>query len=136
VVLDDLIVFDWDVHNVGHVAAHGVMPQEIEQAVRARHVIVPAAPKGGEKRWKLFGRTAAGRYLVVAFTIRRARLYSTAPDAVRVEVTAPDKGNDSLAIHIREAQERSMEGSLCPPAIRLSVSYKYQTLRLVRRTSI
>ncbi len=73
VVLDDLIGFDWDVHNVGHVAAHDVMPQEIEEAVRTRHVIIPAAPKGGEKRWKLFGRTAAGRYLVVVFTIRRKR---------------------------------------------------------------
>jgi uncharacterized DUF497 family protein len=28
----------------------------------------------GEKRWKLFGRSAAGRYLVVVFTIRGDRL--------------------------------------------------------------
>jgi len=33
VVLDDLSGFDWDVHNVGHVAAHEVMPQEVEEAV-------------------------------------------------------------------------------------------------------
>jgi uncharacterized DUF497 family protein len=73
IVLDDLIGFDWDVHNVGHVAAHEVMPQEVEEVVRARHVIIPAAPKAGEKRWKLLGKTASGRYLVVAFTIRRKR---------------------------------------------------------------
>jgi uncharacterized DUF497 family protein len=73
IVLDDLIGFDWDVHNVGHVAAHGVMPQEVEEAVRGRHVIIPAAPKAGEKRWKLLGKTASGRYLVVVFTIRRKR---------------------------------------------------------------
>ena len=72
-VLDDLIGFDWDVHNVGHVAAHDVMPQEVEEAVRARHVIIPAASKTGEKRWKLLGKTALGRYLVVVFTIRRRR---------------------------------------------------------------
>lgn len=63
VVLDDLIGFDWDVHNVGHVAAHDVMPQEVEEAVRGRNVIIPASPTAGEKRWKLFGRTAAGRYV-------------------------------------------------------------------------
>jgi uncharacterized DUF497 family protein len=28
----------------------------------------------GEKRWKLFGRSADGRYLVVVFTIRDDRL--------------------------------------------------------------
>jgi uncharacterized DUF497 family protein len=72
-LLDDLTGFDSDVHNVGHVAAHDVMPQEVEEAVRGRNVIFPAAPKSGEKRWKLFGRTAAGRYLVVVFTIRRKR---------------------------------------------------------------
>lgn len=73
IVLDDLIGFDWDVHNAGHVAAHEVMPQEVEEAVRGRHVVIPAAAKGGEKRWKLLGRAASGRYLVVVFTIRRKR---------------------------------------------------------------
>ena len=72
-VLDSLIGFDWDVHNVGHVAAHDVMPQEVEEAVRGRHVIILAAPKAGEKRWKLLGKTSSGRYLVVVFTIRRKR---------------------------------------------------------------
>ena len=72
-MLDDLTGFEWDVHNVGHVAAHDVMPQEAEEVVRGRHVIIPAVPKAGEKRWKLFGKTASGRYLVVVFTIRRRR---------------------------------------------------------------
>jgi uncharacterized DUF497 family protein len=68
-VLDDLVGFDWDVHNVGHVAAHDVMPQEVEEAARGRQ----AAPKAGERRWKLLGKIASGRYLVVVFTIRRKR---------------------------------------------------------------
>jgi uncharacterized protein len=72
-VLSDLLGFDWDVHNVGHVALHDVVPEEVEQATRQRHIVIPAAPRGGEKRWKLFGRTEADRYLVVVFTIRRRR---------------------------------------------------------------
>lgn len=78
-VLDRLLGFEWDVHNVGHIALHGVSPSEVEETAKRRHVIIPAAPGGSgaprknEKRWKLFGRTAAGRYLVVVFTVRRKR---------------------------------------------------------------
>lgn len=57
-MLDDLTGFDWDAHNAGHVAAHEVMPWEVEEAVRGRHVIIPAAAKAGEQRWKLFGMSA------------------------------------------------------------------------------
>jgi len=72
-VLDELLGFDWDVHNVGHVAPHDVSPEEVEQTTRHRHIIIPAAPQRGEKRWKLLGRTDAERYLVVVFTLRRRR---------------------------------------------------------------
>ncbi len=40
------------------------------------HVIIPARTVQREKRWKLFGRTASSRYLVVVFTIRR-KLFRT-----------------------------------------------------------
>jgi uncharacterized DUF497 family protein len=63
-VLDDLKGFDWDLHNVGHVDRHGVDPAEVEEAVGRPSVIVPAKDSGGEKRWKLLGTSAAGRYLV------------------------------------------------------------------------
>lgn len=69
-VLDRLEGFDWDIQNVGHIAHHGVTPVEVEETAGRRHVIIPAASKRGEKRWKLFGTTTAGRYLVVVFTIR------------------------------------------------------------------
>jgi len=39
------------------------------------HVTIAAKTIDGEKRWKLFGKTAS-RYLVVVFTIRR-RLFRT-----------------------------------------------------------
>lgn len=72
-MLDRLLGFEWDVHNVGHIARHGVSPEEVEATARRRHVIIPAASVESEKRWKLFGRTPGGRYLVVVFTIRRKR---------------------------------------------------------------
>jgi uncharacterized DUF497 family protein len=73
-VLDGARGFDWDLHNVGHVVRHGVQPAEVEEAVERAHVIIPAKDMHGENRWKLFGRSAAGRYLVVVFTIRDDRL--------------------------------------------------------------
>ena len=72
-MLDGLFGFEWDMYNAGHVALHDVSPGEVEQATRHRHVVIPAAPHRGEKRWKLLGQTDAGRYLVVVFTIRRRR---------------------------------------------------------------
>jgi uncharacterized DUF497 family protein len=73
-VLDGAKGFDWDFHNVSHVARHGVKPAEVEEAVERPHAIIPAEDVRGERRWKLFGRSAAGRYLVVVFTIRRDML--------------------------------------------------------------
>jgi uncharacterized DUF497 family protein len=66
--------FDWDVYNVGHAARHRVNPMEVEEAFEGSHVIIPAEDVKDEKRWKLFGRSAAGRYLIVVFTIRDDRL--------------------------------------------------------------
>ena len=73
-VLNGLSGFEWDVHNIGPIARHGVTPMEVEQVTGWRHVIVPAAARRSEKRWKLFGRTTAGRYVVVVFTIRQKRM--------------------------------------------------------------
>jgi uncharacterized protein len=73
-VLDGVEGFDWDLHNVRHVARHGVDPAEIEEVFERPHVIIPAKSMGGEKRWKLFGTSAAGRYLVVVFTLRDDRV--------------------------------------------------------------
>lgn len=63
--------FDWDPANVGHVLRHKVTPSEVEEAVGRPHAVIPAQTIQGEKRWKLFGRTASNRYLVLVFTIRR-----------------------------------------------------------------
>ena len=55
-VVDHLPGSERDIHNVGHIALHGVSPEEVEEMARRRHVIIPATPGGSEKRWKLFGR--------------------------------------------------------------------------------
>jgi len=73
-VLDHVDGFEWDVQNVGHIARHDVIPEEVEDAVCGTHVVVPAKAARGEKRWKLFGRSEGGRYLVVVFTIRQTKL--------------------------------------------------------------
>lgn len=63
--------FDWDAANVGHILRHAVTPFEVEEVAGRPHVTIPAQTMQGEERWKLFGRTASNRYLVVVFTIRR-----------------------------------------------------------------
>jgi len=62
--------FEWDRANVGHILRHRVTPFEVKEAVARPHVTIPAKTIKREKRWKLFGRTQANRYLVVVFTIR------------------------------------------------------------------
>ena len=50
------------------------MDQYLEEGMRAKPYLLAAKDVGGEKRWKLFGTSAPGRYLVVVFTIRHLRL--------------------------------------------------------------
>ncbi len=72
-MLDRLLGFEWDVHNIGHIAEHGVLPGEVEEAAARPNIIIPGSATGNERRWKLFGRTVAKRYVVVVFTIRAKR---------------------------------------------------------------
>jgi uncharacterized DUF497 family protein len=82
--------FDWDAANLGHIRAHGVTAPEVEEATAHRHEIIEAKEVRGEKRWKLFGKSAAGRYLVVVFTIRERRFRT---------VTAYTMNRDERRIH-------------------------------------
>jgi len=68
--------FDWDEANIGHILRHAVTPFEIEEAAGGKHIVISAKTVERERRWKLFGRTISGRYLVIVFTIRR-RLFRT-----------------------------------------------------------
>jgi uncharacterized DUF497 family protein len=72
--MEDIEGFDWDAANMGHIQRHGLTPFEVEEVAVSPHATIPAQTISGEKRWKLFGKTASSRYLVVVFTIRRKRL--------------------------------------------------------------
>jgi len=75
-VLDKIEGFDWDDANIGHIVRHAVTPFEVEEVTGGKYVVIPAKTVEWEKRWKLFGKTIFGRYLVVVFTIRR-KLFRT-----------------------------------------------------------
>jgi hypothetical protein len=56
--------FDWDDANLGHIARHGVAPEEVEQALANHPLAVLAAQKRcGEERVLCAGLTDAGRAL-------------------------------------------------------------------------
>jgi len=88
-VLDKIQGFGWDGANVGHILRHSVTPFEVEEVVGRANVIIPATSIHRENRWKLFGRTASGRYLVVVFTVRR-KLFRT---VTAYEMNAADRRN-------------------------------------------
>jgi uncharacterized protein len=68
--------FDWDAANVSHILRHAVTPFEVEEVASRPYVTFPAKTIQGEERWKLFGKTASNRYLIVVFTIRH-KLFRT-----------------------------------------------------------
>ena len=53
--------FDWDTWNIEHIARHGVAPQDAEAVCRGRTVV----RRGRRGSYLLYGRTEAGRYLLV-----------------------------------------------------------------------
>lgn len=57
--------FDWDDTNRDHLARHGVEPEEAEEAFLGRRFIF----RSYESRYILLGRSAAGRYLILAFSL-------------------------------------------------------------------
>ncbi len=84
--------------NVGHILRHAVTPFEVEDVVGRPHVAMSAKAIKGEKRWKLFGKTASSRYLVVVFTFRR-KLFRT--------VTAYEMNVAERRKHAKQIDERS-----------------------------
>ena len=75
-MLDRIGGFDWDSANMGPVLRHAVTPFEVEAVTGGKYAVIPAKTIKRERRWKLFGKTASGRRLVVVFTIRR-KLFRT-----------------------------------------------------------
>ena len=53
-----------------------VAPATVYAVTGGKYAVIPAKTIKRERRWKLFGKTISGRYLVVVFTIRR-KLFGT-----------------------------------------------------------
>ncbi len=63
--------FDWDAANMEKCGKHGVTLAEIESLFHGPVDVYPdIAHSGKETRFLGIGRTSAGRYLFVAFTLR------------------------------------------------------------------
>jgi uncharacterized DUF497 family protein len=69
-----IVGFDWDDGNVRKSAdKHSVSPREAEQVFLDPRllVLVDEEHSGSEKRFHAYGQSAAGRRLLVSFTLRR-----------------------------------------------------------------
>lgn len=67
--------FDWDDAVEDHIAAHGVLPKEVEEVILDPHQIPDVAYSTPiERRYAITGTTEAGRILLVVFTMRRGRV--------------------------------------------------------------
>ena len=66
--------FDWDDGNADKNLAHGVSDEEIEEVflnTEQRAQVRYLGSQRGEPRYRALGRSDEGRYLFVAFTLRR-----------------------------------------------------------------
>jgi uncharacterized DUF497 family protein len=71
--LNKISAFDWDQGNLAKCQMHGVTIEEIEALFRGDPRVAPdVAHPDGEDRFVAVGRTAEGRPLFVAFTLREA----------------------------------------------------------------
>lgn len=62
--------FDWDEGNIGHIARHELIREEVEQAIRNDPLDLGAQTVDGEERFLSLGVTDRGKLLVVVTTMR------------------------------------------------------------------
>lgn len=62
------IEFDWDLANERHLARHGVAPAEFEELILSEPLYLEYQVKGNEERYKVLGKTKAGRVLIGIWT--------------------------------------------------------------------
>lgn len=78
---------DWDDYRVEHIALHNVEPYEVwEVCEDPLHL----ARREGQKRYRLYGQTADGRYLFVVLEYIEGRMYK--PITAR-DMTTGEKHN-------------------------------------------
>ena len=72
------LCFDWDSHNISHLALHNIRPDEAEQALASDLVDLDYnVTPDGEQRWTALGQTFAGRVLVIVWTLLEDGCYRT-----------------------------------------------------------
>lgn len=59
--------FVWDDYNEEHLWTHGIYPTEAEEVFFNPYIITPNKKKHGPKRYRIDGRTDAGRKLRLIF---------------------------------------------------------------------
>jgi uncharacterized DUF497 family protein len=70
-----LVTFDWDEHNIGHIAKHDVKPEEAEQVILHDPLDFGFDPDAnGEERWTYLGESDQGRLLLVVITLRGEKI--------------------------------------------------------------
>jgi uncharacterized protein len=91
------LVFDWDDANIGHIAEHGVTPEEAEDVLLGDSLDLNfQADEGDEERWSYLGQTNSGRILQVVITLRGEK--------IRV-VTAFDASRQDKALYLETKAE-------------------------------
>lgn len=56
--------FDWDEENAGHVARHGLVPDQLEDLVDGRYVVL-RNKRDGAGEFRIIGRDRGGRLVTV-----------------------------------------------------------------------
>jgi len=67
-------MFDWDRNNLRKVRAHGVTPEEAEEALLNESIPAYEQDIDGEHRVAYYGQTSAGRFLAVVATQRGEKI--------------------------------------------------------------
>ena len=64
------ILFDWDEATLGHIARHGVMPREAEEALTSNPIDLQYEVRNGELRIVQIGETLGGKLMMIVSTRR------------------------------------------------------------------
>jgi len=70
----DNSLFDWDSGNIAHLAAHSILPNEVEEVIRNRPVDLGSELRNGEDRLAQLGETNSGRVLIVVTTMQNKKI--------------------------------------------------------------
>ena len=65
------IQLEWDEDSIEHIWGHRVYPDEVEEVLKARHLLL----RGRSNRRYALGQTEAGRYLFVVLAQRKSGRY-------------------------------------------------------------